>query len=90
MGVLMITGDDPFTGANIGYECGIAFRSKGMFICDYLEDTYTSEEFIYHDRQHDRAADILAEIEEERNSNYQPLIDFDLHRRDLQDGIELV
>lgn len=35
IGVVMITGDNPLTGSNIGYKCGISFKSKGMLICDY-------------------------------------------------------
>jgi cation-transporting ATPase 13A2 len=35
IGTVMITGDNPLTGSNIGYKCGISHREKGMLIIDF-------------------------------------------------------
>lgn len=45
----MITGDNPLTGSNIAYKCEIAHLNKKMLICDYKLDTFTFEEFFYHE-----------------------------------------
>lgn len=47
----MITGDNPLTGSNIGFKCGISDKSKGMIICDYKEGKFNEEKFIYHERE---------------------------------------
>jgi magnesium-transporting ATPase (P-type) len=36
----MITGDNPLTGSNIGFKCGISDKSKGMIICDYKDGKF--------------------------------------------------
>ncbi len=46
IGVVMITGDNPLTGANIGYKCGISHMEKGMIICDYKGGKFTEEDFV--------------------------------------------
>ena len=46
----MITGDNPLTGSNIGYKCGISVRSKGMVICDFKEGRFVEENFVYRER----------------------------------------
>ena len=51
IGVVMITGDNPLTGANIGYKCGISFKDKGMIICDYKGGKFTEEDFILNEQE---------------------------------------
>jgi magnesium-transporting ATPase (P-type) len=50
IGVVMITGDNSLTGSNIGYKCGISFKSKGMIIVDYKDGNFTEENFIFRER----------------------------------------
>ena len=50
IGVVMITGDNSLTGSNIGYKCGIAYRDKGMIICDYKNNSFVEENFHYRER----------------------------------------
>ena len=40
VGVVMITGDNALTGANIAYKCSIAHINQGMIICDYQDDRF--------------------------------------------------
>jgi magnesium-transporting ATPase (P-type) len=60
----MITGDNPLTGSNIGFKCGIADKSKGMLICDFRDKKFAEEKFIYHER----------EEEEKPNETFEALI----------------
>lgn len=47
----MITGDNPLTGSNIGYKCGISLRTKGMLICDYKDGKFTEQKFIFNEKE---------------------------------------
>lgn len=37
----MITGDNPLTGSNISFKCGISNKRQGMIICDYRNGKFS-------------------------------------------------
>jgi magnesium-transporting ATPase (P-type) len=43
----MITGDNALTGSNISFKCEIADIKKKMIICDYRNDKFVTEDFIF-------------------------------------------